>query len=75
MIHQYIYIILPAATDGGVEGSVRISRRGDDGGAAGDVLHRPSAVPRPLQGLHLDLPAAGKSFPLVVAGRVGLPPP
>ena len=49
-----------AATDGGVEGSVRISWRGDDGRDAGDVLHRSGAVPRPLQGLHLDLPAAGK---------------
>jgi hypothetical protein len=50
-----------AATDGGVEGSVRISWRGDDGRDAGDVLHRSGAVPRPLQGLQLDLPAAGKS--------------
>lgn len=50
-----------AAADGSVEGSVRISWRGDDGRRAGDVLHRAGAVPRPLQGVHLDLPAAGTS--------------
>ena len=49
-----------AASDDGVEGGVRVGRRGDDAAVAGDVLHRPRAVPRPLQRLHLDLPAAGK---------------